>query len=319
MEQNLKPTSTVCAESKQVKAIGIVYGAFGNGEPEKCVGIVEDIPKPDTGGIFTKYIGCNYLFKGYPDTRVVSAISALKRILSNGLLLLRERIIQIFLVFPVLIFLLLPKSFKKHVFCLLVDYFISIARATFEQYFLSVERYCVSAKAIWIAFEKTINWYFDEGTQMRKRVEYLREIICVLWEYDYAYRARGQDVFPKLNKEALKENPVKELNRIIDFLIVREVGSTGMKHKFGMLKNVIWFVMRFKELREPIVSFFSLLDLEKIKPDEADWYYVLDRSDYNYGGLTHEERMKIKPELDKKVNNKLPKIIFKEVVQEQKK
>jgi len=46
------------------------------------------------------------------------------------------------------------------------------------------------------------------------------------------------------------------------------------------------------------------LDLEKVKMDESDWYYALDRNGYDYGGLSYQERMKIMAEMDAKMQNK---------------
>ena len=70
--------------------------------------------------------------------------------------------------------------------------------------------------------------------------------------------------------------------------------------------------MRFKKLRTIIVQVLLELDYDKIKFDEDDLYYALDRKDYLYCGISHKERMKMSKEMDIKMKNKRPKVIFKE-------
>ncbi len=140
------------------------------------------------------------------------------------------------------------------------------------------------------------------------RLRKFRDIFTTILEFDYAYRARTQDVLPELDKKALKENPQKEIERLLNLMIEREL---AIQNKWLGLKKIILYAMKIKKLRNLIVEFLLELDLEKIKRDEADWYFCLNRNDYNYGGLSYEERMKIKEELDKKMGNKIPNIIFK--------
>jgi hypothetical protein len=81
-----------------------------------------------------------------------------------------------------------------------------------------------------------------------------------------------------------------------------------MTNKWRGLKKIVMIGLMFKSLRNIIIQALLEIDLEKIKPDEADFYYVCDRVDYMYGGLTHEQRMLMSLGLDKKVNNNRPTI-----------
>jgi hypothetical protein len=286
--------------------IKIVVGAFGNGPPERCVGIVEKVEAPKSGGIFTKYMGCNYLFKGYPDVRIVDSVYAAKRIFSGTSLLISEKWIRFLLSIPVFIFLLLPKKIKMKILIPFWDYFLNIGYQPMRRYILPQNRYSKSIAEL----NRAVNSLFKKikDPVMASRIKRTGDIICMSLEYDYTYRARFQDFFPCLDKEALKKNPIKEMNRLLDIFWEREI---GIRRKLKGAIRFLKILMKHRRFRNFVVKLLLEIDLEKIKFDKDDWYYVLDRTDYNYGGLSHEERMKISEKMDKEAKNKRPKIKFK--------
>ncbi len=292
---------------KEINALNIVWGAFGFGT--ECTGIVENITEPETGGIFTKYLGCNYLFKGYPNMRMVEAIAIPKKIISKLPVLISEKSVKFFLGMIFLFYLILPKRIKKQIVINFWNYFLDIAYISLAKIVLLENKYCLSVKEIYRASE--VLFQKIKGEEMLLRVRKTRDIVCMILEYDYAYRARLQDVLPYLDKEGLKKNPRYELGRIFDILIGRE-NDIRMQADWRGLKMIILNALRIGALRNFIVELLTEINLDMIKPDEADWYYVLDRHDYWYGGISHKERMEQKKELDIKVGNRLPKVIFKE-------
>lgn len=275
---------------KQIKA-ELVYGAFGNGPAERCTGIVEKRTY-NKEGKFTKYLGCNYLFKGFPDVNVIDRIAVPKKMIARGFTLLNQKIIQFLLFFPALIFLILPRKQKRKISKLLLDCFSDVSYTAIKKFILPENDYKRPVKEFHRAVSGIAN----------KR---LANTLSMCIEYDYAYLARFQDAFQYLNK---KKNLKNEFFRIVDILIERD---TPCKAKWIAMKKTLKIAWLFKDFREPLKKFLSELNIEEITPDESDFYYVCDRDDYNYGGYTHEERMKIKEQLDKKVDNKLPKITFR--------
>ena len=291
-------------KEEEPKIRNIVWGAFGTGTPETCAGLVEDITYPPEGGIFTKYLGCNYLFKGFPDVKIVDRIATPKKMLMNAFYIIKEPIIRFLLITPVLIFLILPKSQKRKVIDVFKNYFLSVSLTALKNQFLKEDRYKIAVKEIFRVLGSKVG-------------EAERNIISMMIEFDYAYLARFQDTFQYLNKENLKENFKKELFRIIDILIEREIGE-GMKNKWRSIKSFLKIALFFKDVRHFLKSVLLELDINKIRPDEGDWYFMLDRNDFNYGGLEYHERMKISKELDKKMNNKRPTINFNNEKKEEK-
>ena len=291
---------------EKLRNVQIVIGAFGYGD--NCIGIVENVNTPESGGIFTKYVGCNYIFKGYPDVRILDYIYASKRIIAGSFPLFLNKSVRIIFGVMFLFYLVLPRRMKKRIVIELLDYFLSIAYWVEYKYVfaLPTEKYCVTIKEVHRVSEVLLQNIKDKD--MLPRIQKLRDIFCMILEMDYAYRARFQDILPELNKEELKKNVKKEIGRVFDIIISRE---TVMVSKWQGLKKATMIVLSFKNLRKIIVKALLEMDLDKIKRDEADWYYVLDRSDYSYGGMSYEERMKILIEMDKKIGNDRPKVVIK--------
>jgi len=298
-------------EGKQINVNQIVIGAFGG--VENCIGIVENVSTPESGGIFTKYVGCNYLFKGYPDYRILDYIYASKRVLAGFFQLMKNKPIRFLLGIDYIFYLLMPKASKKKVLFGVMDYVLSITHWIEYKYVFALQTnlYCKSVREIYRASEIILN-DFDED--YKKRLRKFRDIACMILEMDYAYRARFQDILPLLDKEALKKNPKKELKRLTDIFIEREAvdGYNVLTDKWIGLQKILLTGLRFKKIRNVIMKFLLEIDLKEIERDESDWYFALNRNDYLYGGKTYEERLKIKEEMDKKANNNIPKVVIKQ-------
>src|SRR3990167_5025863 len=115
-----------------------------------------------------------------------------------------------------------------------------------------------------------------------------------IWEFDNSYRFRGQDVFSELNKEALRENPRKEIVRLFKLGLSRERAGLSEKDKealraegaeffdtnakWKLLIRVLSVALLFsKDLLSVCTRFFEELDPLKMKPDEGDWYWMCER------------------------------------------
>jgi hypothetical protein len=296
-------------ETKQMKTSNIVIGAFGSAEKD-CIGIVENIATPESGGIFTKYMGCKYLFKGYPEQKILDYIYASKRVLVGFFQLIRNKPIKFLLSICFLLYLIMPKGMKRKVVLGLLDYFLGITHWVEYKYVyaLSTERYCKTVKEVHRVSEIILN---DIDEEMRKRLSKFRDVICIILEMDYAYRARFQDILPLLDKQLLKENPKRELKRLTDIFLERENldGENAMTDKWTGLQKMLMISLKFKGVRNIILKILLEIDSKEIERDEADYYFVLNRSDYMYNGETYEDRMEKLNELNKGMS--IPKVIIK--------
>lgn len=285
-----------------------VLGAFGT-TGENCVGVVENITYGEGGEVFVKYAGCNYLFKGFLDSRVIQATYAMKRIVSGVPRYLSTRPVKILIGFFGFILLILPKKTRNNILMSLGEYFVDIGWQPLQTYIIPPPSYNEPVREIYRASEVIINKYikWDKLLDLIRRG---RDTICTIFQFDMGYRFRVQDFFSIFDKDLFKQDPLKELERAISVFFQRDNSET-VKSTAKTLVKIIKLAFHNKELKRMIIDFILELDFEKIKFDEADWYYVLDRDDYLFGGLSHKERMEISKELDIKMNNHRPKISVK--------
>jgi hypothetical protein len=139
--------------------------------------------------------------------------------------------------------------------------------------------------------------------------DYWCRYIVAIWDTDQAYRNRGQDLLPEVRLNDLIKNPRKEILRVIDILIQREKGITGVSNqvpKALLLKKLAWWLLLVPRFKRMVVAFFKELNVEEIKITIEDRYWMSNKFDYNYEGKTFKERMEwrkkededwIKPEL----------------------
>lgn len=119
-----------------------------------------------------------------------------------------------------------------------------------------------------------------------------RDILCFISEYDQAYKYREQDALPELDKHKLIQNPRKEVLRLLDVLVSRERASEGMRNKWRFMKLLLNIYLRFnKKLLNKIKKTLLEINLEEVKLSKEDIYWSNQYDDYNFRGLTNEERI----------------------------
>jgi len=291
--------------------IRYVLGAFG--DMENCVGIVEDEIFPEEG-TFIKYLGCSYLQKGCPlgviPSELIESYGMAKRILIRAATdIVRDKLLMFF----ILTFWL----FKRKKFYKLINQYVEdIYSKTIGALYFNEKRYNKFPKEIKRAFKKAfiketgIN--IDELPKERtKKLRFyvplyrLFDIIVFLVDFDSAYKMPIQDALSEINKN---NDPIKELERIVDLLIERS--NSVFKEKPKQIKKAVSFIRFFPGIKRILRSFIEELNIEEIKMDEADWYFCLRRKLYNFRGLTLEQRLKELEKIDKekghaKINFKL--------------
>jgi len=131
----------------------------------------------------------------------------------------------------------------------------------------------------------------------KKDPEYnqLIETVCMVLEFDDAYRYRLQDLFQEVNVKAIKENPSRELKRV--FAIGMERGE-GTKEKFESFSKLISVLCMVKSVRNGIIEFFSKIKIKKMVLDDADFYRCMFWGGYKFRGIPDEERASVRIMID---------------------
>ncbi len=101
----------------------------------------------------------------------------------------------------------------------------------------------------------------------------------------------------------MKENPSKEFYRVMN--IVSSRGDFGVKPKFAMMAKLVKYLLRIKEFKALVLRFFELVDIEKLWLDSSDDYRCLMWSNYQFNGLSGEERASIRMMIDSSWARKL--------------
>jgi len=297
----------------------LVYGAFG--DTPNMEGYVEKIIKPKEGGTFTKFYGCNYLFKGYPDKTIVEGIGIGKAFFSA---IPREIILKSWLFKLSTLFLFL---FQRKKFIHIVrTYFSIIHFHLMSKWDIPISEYNIVSKELKRAVDSVLDveskkYKLDRKDDQGKTEEYdgeiielLRDVFAFIYFFidkDNAYRFRWQDIMEEMDKNILVNSPIKEINRLCKILISREY---QIKHKWIKFRKMILVIMIFSPFFRRLVRDILLeINVEKVKFDEADWYFCQRRSGYDFRGIPISERLKEREKVDKEMGHyRIQQLTFKE-------
>jgi len=287
-------------EKVQQKQFQIIVGAFG--DLDNCIGVVEDKIYPPEGGVLTKFVGCSYLFKGYPNMKVVELLDIPKDMFSKLPELINDMSFLVKATF--LMSFLFLKIVAKDYLMKVCETYVDISHRSIHRYLLPEKDYVKSIKELHRALVITIKEI--ENERLKILLGKVIDIVCMALNFDTAYKFRLQDILPKVKIEVLKDNPIKELKRVLDIFVERE-NADCMKTRWEKLGKMFFLFLRISPgTKRLLIKFFSEIDLSKVKLDEADWYYCLRRHQYNFKGFTLKERLKFKEEIDKVKGHKIP-------------
>ncbi len=245
---------------------------------------------PDEGGVLTYFDKTDSPAKGFCYGETVETVDEVKKTLVAFLRgffvgLKHSRV-------KMILFVLL---FRKQ-FMILFDELLVRLDQRMNRVRQKPERYCTCAREVYRVFNLMMIWY----PIWKIVIKHLRNIICMILEYDDAYRYPFQDVMPEFNRDAGKKNIIKELKRVLDFEIKWD--GRGVAEKFEWLKKILFLLNFNKNLKEAVGRFFLELDLDRIKMDKDDmfharfkWGYNWEhRDDYNPKTNTYEKKKKKK-------------------------
>lgn len=118
--------------------------------------------------------------------------------------------------------------------------------------------------------------------------------IAHIFEHDDAWRYRLQDMATETDVDQLFQNPTKELKRLIAVFEVRQAitHNNGYRNivteRVERFVNILKLVLLIPKYRNAFKQ--SIRFVKDMAYDDADWFWVCCRSDYNYGGKTVDER-----------------------------
>jgi hypothetical protein len=127
--------------------------------------------------------------------------------------------------------------------------------------------------------------------------EKIRDIVCAVLAYDTAYRYRFQDLIGELSKENFNRNPYKEIKRLMELGLIREVHPEGGKgvhglHKIKKIIPLFNLYLRFnRKLLKEIKEIVEQIDINEVKLSVEDIYWTNRYPDYDFRGLDIKTRL----------------------------
>ncbi len=209
--------------------------------------------------------GCDYPQKGLPTPEALFAVNALKKVLLVGMRTFKG--------------LLLFVGVKK-----LIKAFNEVGWRIISPYVLKNEYQQEFTKQ----FDNLIYFFlFAYGIETDDASRFA-SIISHVFEYDWAYRLRMQDLFNETNKEKLIENPRKEMRRLLALNRVRDFKEAN--DKFKMFARIASWMFYIPKVKHCFITALHMVDFSKLQPDAGDRYWMCQRIDYDSFGKTFDER-----------------------------
>lgn len=256
---------------------------------------------PAAGGTHVYHLGDKYPVKGWPFKEAVFATNTVKRALINLIRFAGSSPAKYFLG----LFLLLPSFIQKKIMRRAMEEFADYTYIVFTNWNVLIKP----------------NFMCDAGRELSRvgiamagldiTSQRLVKALCMILEYDDAYRYRIQDLLGEMDVEDMKKDPAKEISRLIDIAIARDPHGVneqaGTGFKFDAVRKVIPFIVRLPGVRETINTFFSYADVNKMKLDEIDFYRCLIWGDYEFGGIPFQKRVEMRILIDKEWREEIEK------------
>ena len=245
-------------------------------EAPKDVQALQKVEFPVDGGVMTYMEGHPYPYRGFPFFEFVDKIDLIKKVSRaslSGLYHSLKRTNKLWFI------TLIPSIWmSKHLIRSGIYTFYRVV----ERFRIKPKYYCQAIRELHRAFSVLNENDKVSYQELKFRI---RDLVCSILEFDNAYRFRFQDIVEELNKENLKKNFSKELNRLLSIMQERETGQ-DIKDTWTLLKLFISYYLRFdKELKKILLETLLELNVEQVKLTPEDIHFCEKRKDYVFGHM----------------------------------
>lgn len=252
-------------------------------QPGVVYHIYEKTEYPDEGGILVYYKGVPYPKKGFPFPEAIYAIDIAKRFTLAFISMLSAKA----LILPMIVYSLLPWKIKLKPIQNALFQYARMNEWIMSPCFLKREYCCKTANGVRTFLEIFMTELGFESTV----IEPVPRNIATFFEYDDAYRYRLQDIISEVNEDRLDLAPRNEIKRLLKLFAERE--KMHAMHTAGIAGKLLSIVLLHPKVRRAFRAALKGTNLESMKLDNADRYHVLLRGDYDFQGLTFEERKQL--------------------------
>ncbi len=216
-------------------------------------------------GIFVYYDGAEYPQKGLATPEILHAVNIVKAVFI-GFFKLRPNI------------------------CSCLEFFNRIGNKALNSYFIKDEFRTVQTKEL---DRLVFNFLFLSGFKEIVARDFAR-IFSHLIEYDNAYRLRFLDIASETKPIWLIDDTRNELKRLLNLIIKREEQhKTMVSNKFKYVIKFLLFILLTSKNKQAFRDAVRMSTWTNMVMDDADRYWAYMRKDYNFSGLSYDQRSKI--------------------------
>ncbi len=242
-------------------------------------------------GLYIYIMGMEYPEKGLAPAKDIFVVNQIKK------LIIETVYISKYFIPSFLVFAILPFKIKLKVINRLLTAFNVIGFKLMSPSLLQFQHLTPMAQELYWFI---INFLKKLGIESNTAKDF-SELIVNMINFDNAYRYRIQDLFNETSIEKL-HNPVKEIKRlllinrereIVDYEIdgkIVQTAHTRVSNKIRMLCNIIALFLLHPRIKKAFIFAVKDLNIKKVQPDEADWFWMNVRTGYHYFGKSDEER-----------------------------
>ena len=250
-------------------------------------------------GFLTYHKTFKYPEKGWRDDFAVRANWSVKRVFIGWMRFLSCK----YLLPAYFALAFLPWRFKIKILERWIEEFLSVADLHLVNFYIKERALTPLPRGL-----KAILSEFLRGIGVNKdcvlgngRVGELSEkfglVFATIIELDVAYRYRIEDLFSETSAELLRKNPRREIKRLIGISASRESGhfGKGVVKRFKSVAFVINLLLLIPRVKRSFVKAIDTVPFEWLQLDEIERDHVKHLHNYNFFGMTIEERAKVWP------------------------
>lgn len=235
--------------------------------PENDRHTLTKVELPSEGGVLTFMSDQGYPYRGFPYAELVEKIDTMKKLVRGSL----SGFFQ---------------NFRKNKLSVIpmVLAFRGLLSASVYSFYRIVERYRIKPLRYSQAIRELYRAFsFPQDDTDLKGFRYqMRDLVCMVLEFDNAYRFRAQSLLVEIDKDSLRKNPAKELSRLVKIASGREKEQQVID-TWKLIKLFIVYLRFDAKLTKMIVEVLSQIDMEKFKLTPEDVHYFKQRKDYVFG------------------------------------
>ncbi len=218
----------------------------------------------DTNGISCQFKDAPEM-KGYAKPSNIRAINVVKKAILSFLRVLQEA--------PFLIpFLWLARK-------PILKNFARFSNSTLRDYYYKPQYYISSAQEIYYAGMDMLTQgriYENDWDTIGETNWNLLMLFVMAWDMENVYRYRAQYALEQIDIKELEKNPRKEVERVLDILIIREKEQV-MKDKWIAVRKIVkWLPLK------KLPTFISKMDMERMKLDKDDLWWAVKQGGFDY-------------------------------------